>query len=437
MQLVSYDKLTSFEFGGLSTFQFLAFLRRSIFYTFIAIYLRVVLNLSTTEVTLMATFGMIANTSAQTLLWGNLLDKIKRSNLFVIFGEGMAGIGHFLLYIWHRHALTISNRYAGYTIIVGLASIEVFWSMSNVGFSALIAEHTYDNERKKLMGQLTMIGGLGGIVGATLGGMFYKGGLGFSSGFLFYFVGIIMIISSFIVLLTIKSTGNITINKGKNKKYPLSDMNRQLLIIYIIFLISLALINFGRNSIALIQNFYLVDKGAYSATDEQVALFRNIANLSTLIFGFLLGSIMSKLKDNRVLFMGIGFAVIGIFWLGYAPTFNLALISAGLIGGSHVIISTSSYAIAAKIIPEEYRGRLFSYYNATFFLSWGLGATILTGPLSDYLIKIGYSTADAYRASFIAAVTLTLLGAFMMLFIISQAVNGHKSSVDNIIENNN
>ena len=65
--------------------------------------------------------------------------------------------------------------------------------------------------------------------------------------------------------------------------------------------------------------------------------------------------------------------------------------------------------------PSEYRGRLFAYYNATFFLSWGIGATLVTGPVADILIGGGFSNADAYRGSFIAAIILIIIGILVLL----------------------
>jgi len=74
IQVEIYSKLKGREFTGLSTFQILTYFRRAIVYSFLSIYLRS-LGLSTTEVTLMATIGMIANALTQSFLWGNLLDK--------------------------------------------------------------------------------------------------------------------------------------------------------------------------------------------------------------------------------------------------------------------------------------------------------------------------------------------------------------------------
>ncbi|MFX1440277.1 MAG: MFS transporter, partial [Promethearchaeota archaeon] len=150
MKIHYYSRLRAREFTGLSTFQFLAFFRRSIVYTFLSIYLRS-LGLSTTEVTLMATVGMIGNTLAQSLLWGNLLDKYRRPTEFVVAGEFFAGVAHIFMVLGYMFFLGLNQLIiAGYVIIFSLGGIEVFWSMSNVGWSALISELTEDDERKQL-----------------------------------------------------------------------------------------------------------------------------------------------------------------------------------------------------------------------------------------------------------------------------------------------
>ncbi len=411
-QIIRYDKLKSSEFLGLSTFQLLIFLRRSIFYTFISIYLNVELGLTTVETTLMATIGMVFNAGSQAFIWGPLLDKLKKTAAFVYVGEFAAGIGHFVIYWVYRYYLDIDHRYAGFAIIIGLSVIESFWSASNVGFSALISEKTSDNERKKLMAQLSVVGGFGGILGATMGGQYYRGGLGFETGWLFYFVGIVMIVSSLVVIIGIK---DIKLGTKKNNQAPeLSELNPNVRRTFYTFLLALMIINFGRNSIALISNLFLV--AGFNATDEQVALFRNIASGSTLVFGIILGGRASKFDDQKVLIVGVICAILGVGWLGLAPNFTFSLITAAFIGASQLIINASSYAVAARLVPPEYRGRLFAYYNATFFLSWGLGATFFTAPIADYLINRGYSDADAYRISFIAAVLMTVVGLFVLFY---------------------
>lgn len=368
----------------------------------------------------MATVGMIANTMAQSFLWGGLLDKYRRPIEFVAVGEFTAGLGHFIMVLAYIHFLALNQLIiAGYVIILSLGGIEVFWSMSNVGWSALVSEVTEIDERKKLMGQFSIIGGLGGIGGAYLGGFLYNDGLGFTNGSIFNIAAVVMIISSFIVYFSIR-LGNVkTKNELEPPKSPekshLRDLPSKLRVGFLIFIIALIFLNFGRNSISIITSLFLEDPTAFGASGEEIALFSNVGSIASMIAGLLLGSLIAKVNDNKVMISGILLSVVAILWLIVTPTFALSLIASFLIGAAQVVIQSSSYSIVAKMAPEEFRGRLFAYYNATFFLSWGIAATLVAGPVADLLIANGLSNADAYRGSFVAALILIAIGVFVLL----------------------
>ncbi len=367
----------------------------------------------------MATVGMIANAGAQSLVWGNALDKHRKPTEFVAVGEFLAGIGHVFMVLGYQIFLGVGQPIsAGYVVIFSLGIIEVFWSMSNVGWSALLSELTDFDERKKIMGQLSIVGGVGGIGGAILGGSLFDGGFGFSSGIIFYIAAVVMIFSSFIVYFSIRLGSELQIlgsdESGQNGNKPLSDLPATLRRGYWIFILALVFINFGRNSIAVISSRFLADPTGFGAIGEQIALYSNVGSIASMIAGIFVGSIISKTEDNRVLFFGTSLSVIAIAWLIFTPSFTLAIISSFLIGASQVIIQSSSYSIVANMAPEEYRGRLFAYYNATFFLSWGIAATLVAGPVADILIGQGFSNADGYRGSFAAAIVLVILGLMIL-----------------------
>jgi len=60
-------------------------------------------------------------------------------------------------------------------------------------------------------------------------------------------------------------------------------------------------------------------------------------------------------------------------WLIYVGSFFRGI--------AQVIILASSYAMALILMPPRERGKLFSYYNATLYLSWGLASTLIAGPI--------------------------------------------------------
>ncbi len=368
----------------------------------------------------MATVGMIANALTQSLLWGNLLDKYRKPTEFVVVGEFLAGVGHIFMVFGYMFFLGLNQLIiAGYVIIFSLGGIEVFWSMSNVGWSALISELTDIDERKKIMGQFSIIGGFGGLGGAYLGGFLYDNGAGFANGSIFNIAAVVMIFSSIIVYYSIRlrevDKSQSADERASSEGYSLSDLPSTLRVGYLIFIVALVFINFGRNSIAIITALFLADPTGFNATGAEIALYSNVGSIAAMISGLLIGSVVAKARDNRVMMFGVILSIAAISWLIITPSFTLALIASFLIGASQVIIQSSSYSIVAEMAPEEYRGRLFAYYNTTFFLSWGIAATFVAGPIADILIGEGLTNADAYRGSFVAAIVLITIGIMILL----------------------
>ena len=87
-------------------------------------------------------------------------------------------------------------------------------------------------------------------------------------------------------------------------------------------------------------------------------------------------------------------------------------------GAVDVLVMTSSYALASILIPQERRGRLFGVYNASFFLSWGVGSTFIIGPLIDRLMANGTPENEAYKFGFLASAIITAVGILVLLLAI-------------------
>jgi MFS family permease len=79
-------------------------------------------------------------------------------------------------------------------------------------------------------------------------------------------------------------------------------------------------------------------------------------------------------------------------------------------GVGDAIIMAAAYTFASVLIPPHLRGRLFAWFNGTFFLSFGVAGTLIAGPIVDGLISAGYAQSWAYRLSFAVAAGLTIIG---------------------------
>jgi MFS family permease len=71
--------------------------------------------------------------------------------------------------------------------------------------------------------------------------------------------------------------------------------------------------------------------------------------------------------------------------------------------------------MVTRVVPLERRGRMMGYYNAAFFLAWGLGGTILTGPVADAIV--------ASNSVIIMIYTIMILGIIgLLIYLLSQKI---------------
>ena len=408
---------------GLSSFQFMAMVRRGLFYTFLSLYLRVILGLSVTETTLLACLSMVANSISQMFIWGKISDKYRTRVGLIVIGETIAAVGYVTIYFTHIWMLNAYGPfYAAYTIIIGLSILEFFWSMSNVGWSALISDVTTSQERSKLMSIISSIGGVGQIVGVSVAGILYDWGgeaAGFKNGTLFFFASAIMIASAAVIGVAMRSTrprdqkiSISTENKSNWNRHSNSNYNLRS---FYWFLTSLFIVSIGTFSIIQILIFYVELDAPIGASSVDIAMIRNSASIATIVTSLFAGPIADKIGRKRTL--GIGFALRVVTPLLYIAARNVQqmIIFNSLSGVSIALMNVAGYLVASELIPAEHRGKLFGQYNAINGISFGIAGTVVGGPIADYLISMGTPQAQAYTATFEVAAIISLIGTMVYL----------------------
>ncbi|MHA1707666.1 MAG: MFS transporter [Candidatus Heimdallarchaeaceae archaeon] len=389
------------HFVSLSIFQIMAMFRRGIFYFFLSIYLKEYLHVTNTEMTLFATLPMIANIFSQSFIWGRISDKFKKRRLLIVFGESYAAVGYLVVY-WIHHNFESGGalRAAAFTIIIGFTIIEAGWSSSNLGWTALIADLTRDSERSKVMGLLQFIGGIGNILGVTASGFLYLDGKGFAEGYLFYISSGIMIFSIIALFLIPESYAELEgsndkelvelVEEQKSMRTEVKDADGNKISwewkLFIWILIILAIVNIGGNSINQLLNIYIRLPNTFDASDMVVAQLRNTTNISMIIAGLIVGFLTARFGDDKILLVGFIFAFIGLIVIPFAPHIIFVFIYMALRGFTRVWVQTTSYSMINRLVPLSERGKMMGYYNATFYLSWGLGGTLITGPIADAIV---------------------------------------------------
>jgi MFS family permease len=402
-------------FLGLSSFEMLAMFRRGLFYAYLSIYLRHFLGMSVTETTLFATLPMVANVLCQTFVWGTISDRFQVRRTLIILGEVLAGFGTVL--VWYAHTLPVQRIHSGWVVIAGLTLVELFWSMSNVGWSALIADIYRARDRTAIQGRLASIGGLGRMAGVGIGGLLYDGmghyysGWGFQQGALFFVAAGVMFFSIAPMLLVpeggIPTNGRATVDPEESTA---SGSER----LFVIFLIAMTLINFGRNSIAIIIPQYLTLETGFAVSSQMLSYIVNTQSAAMIFTGLISGWFGRSMGDGPALVIGSGVALGAVLLFALSDSLVVIFGLNVLRGFSEVIILATSYAFSSVLIPPTSRARYFAWFNATFFLSWGVAGTLITGPVTDVMISRGTAEVLAYRMAFLAASALTLLGVIIL-----------------------
>ena len=409
-------------FVRISSFQILAMFRRTLFYCFLSVFLRSSLGMSVTETTLFATVPMIANVLFQMFLWGKVSDRLQRRRSLVIAGEIAAALSTVL--VWYTHTLPSNPHTAGYVIIWGLTFVEVFWSMSNVAWSALLSDLYPAEERAGLQGRLLSIGALGGMFGLWVGGAAYDGyaryyeGWGFQEGLLFFVAAGVMLISTIPMFFVpeggVRRSEHGATDPGSSGPRRDAEQSRLELKQFRVFLAAMVCIQFGILGMAMIKPQYLTLDEGFDVSSRLLSYVLNMGAVATFAVGLIVRPLSRRMRDEWLLFLGVALAL--IYLLGYAlgSTLGAAFASELLYGAARVFVMSASYAYASRLIPPEKRGRQFALFNATFFLSWGIPGTFIMGPLIDGLIGSGMAQASAYRMGFVASAALVVTGAVIL-----------------------
>jgi len=412
-------------FLGLGSFEFMTFMRRGVFYTFMIYYLYDLLG-KVTIVAMLGTFTMVASTLGQNFLWGRIADRYKLRTQLIVVGEITAGIAYILVFLFHKSLIEAgSEAAAGMTIITGLSILEFFWSMSDVGWAALVTDVTKPKMRGKFIGTINFISSVGRMTGVVTAGFLYEDGLGFRQGAIFYVVTAMLFSGAAIMWLSsrsLKSVTNLPVENKNSDSYAVTTSETVLEAepknhrVFLWFLVALTIIVLGASSINQVFLLFLKLSNGLNATDEQVSLIVTAWTLGGMTASILSGRLADKIGRGKTILVGLLLAVATLLSYGIVPNVTLMALTHGINGMSFMTIQTAGFALAGDIIPTHKRGRLLSRYNAVMALSWGPAGLLIGGPLADtQTIVVGVSKNVAYTNTFIASSILIIIGAIVFI----------------------
>jgi len=409
-------------FLNLGLFQFLTFVRRGVFYTFMINYLFDLMG-AVTWTTLLGTFNMIASALGQNLLWGKVSDRYRLRTKLIIIGESIAAMTYFIVFLVHKSLLEMQvNSIAGLSLIFGLSFLEFFWSMSDVGWAALLTDVTTRKTRGGVVGSLNFVASLGRMIGIVFAGFLYNNGEGFRQGTIFYIVIAMLLTGATIMFITSKSTGTsnrkedrLMVEKASGKTFQGYSEKT-----YKWFLISLVIIVVGAASINQVFLLFLKLSEGLHVKDPEMSFILTVWTLGGMFTSLLSGWLADRIGRFKVLFIGLSLAILTPSFYGLASNVLTMAAIYGLNGVAFWTVQTVGFALAGDIIPEAKRGRLFSRYNTVMALSWGPAGLIVGGPLADIQIKtLKLPMYAAFVNAFYMSSILVALGT--MLFVMKVA----------------
>ena len=420
MQTTSVTKPTLF---GLWSFQFLTMMRRGVFYSFMYIYLFSLLG-NVTSTAALGTLTMLMSAIGQNALWGRISDRYKMRAQLIVIGEVTAGLTYIAVFFLHKYYIEAGVDFAaGFSLVIGLAILEFFWSMSDVGWAALVTDITTPTTRGRFVGGINFVMSIGRMTGIILAGSLYAEGLGFRQGTIFYIVCVMLFIGAFIMWLVARnirsapqnhSTQPMQESKSVNNAQPENKSHKENERAFSWFLIALIIVVLGVASTSQVFPLFLMLNEGLHATDLEVSFI-----LSAWTFGGMLASIIAgRMADvtGRTSVMLVGLVIAAVTPLSYGLVPNV--IGMGMVYGVNGIafmtIQTAGFALAGDIIPEDRRGRLLSRYNTVMALSWGPAGLLIGGPLADIQTGIlNVPVHAAYVNAFIVSSFLVLLGTLV------------------------
>jgi MFS family permease len=405
---------------GLWSFQFLTMMRRGIFYSFLYIYLFSLMgNVTTTAV--LGTLTMLTSSFGQNMVWGRISDRYRLRTKLIVIGEAVAGFTYIVVFLIHKFFIDAnSNIAAGLVLITGLAILEFFWSMSDVGWAALVTDITTTKTRGSFVGAINFVVSIGRMTGTILAGFLYADGLGFRQGTIFYISTLILFVGATImwfVSRTVKPSRASTVSVTETTKdsdngfQNSSNVSVENERIFFWFLISLAIIVLGVASVSQVFPLFLILNDGLHATDLEVSLILAAWTLGGMIASIAAGRLADKMGRITVILAGFLIAAVTPLFYGLAPNVVIMALVYGTNGVAFMMLQTAGFALAGDIIPEHKRGRLLSQYNAVMALSWGPAGLLIGGPISDIQTSLfGVPIHTAYVNAFIASSGLIVLG---------------------------
>jgi len=384
--------------------------RRGFFYTFLIVYLREVLDQPITWISLIGATNAVMSTLGQTLVWGRLSDRTDRRAGLMMLGEMIAGVGYLATWgVFHLTLHEVSPAVTTLLLIVCLGGIEFFWSMTDVGYRAAIAQVTTSGNRGRFLGAIDFTGLIGLGLGLLLAGEMYRGGLGFENGNLWFLAAGFILAGVPLIRMTLRHLDGVRPDGGNGDGAPRMSPD------FLKYMLVLSVAILGLWCFQMNHTFFIRLPDTAAASDRELSLVRTAFWVAAGLVAPLTGWWIDRTGARRAYLVSLLVASLLPLSFLFTKSVLYAAVSLAIYGTVLTAVRNASYAYAAELTPEDGRGRHFALYNAVMSAGWGLAALLIGGPVADLVIGSGRTPSEGFGASFVVGAALGLLGLFLAL----------------------
>lgn len=314
-----------------------------------------------------------ASLAVFSLIFSKYSDKLKKRNIFNIFGAFLTAI-FYLLYIFTSDPLIFILIHT----LLGIA-----YSLISSTSQALFTEMEPEIEHGKLMSYYNIVGSVGWSIGALFGGFIDQ----FYSDFVFIFFSIITFCASFVIIFVHDIPFNIEPIRINNIQSNYKNNNLSKNFKHIIFILTLIVLFrhlTSQGSVVALLPIWLTRLGA---SESESGFILSINTIAQAILMIPIGRLTDKIGRKKVLGIGLIFTGLAAFFYSFAtnPWHIVAVQILIAIGWTSLIISST--AIITDITTRENRSTGMGWLNAGLSIG-GASGPLISGLLLYFLSNL-------------------------------------------------
>ncbi|MHA1379742.1 MAG: MFS transporter [Candidatus Helarchaeota archaeon] len=351
------------------------------------------------------------------LIFGKLSDRIRKRNIFNIFGS-LSTVGIYFLYIFASDPIFL---------ILLHSIIGIVYSASVPTSQALFSEMEPEIEHGTLMSYYNGISSVGWAVGALLGGLIAE----FYGDMVFVFCSIVTF-SAMVVIIFVKDVpfesrpNKITISVLKDKSEYINIQTKRILIILCLVILFRHLTAQGA-VVALLPNWL----ARLGANELESSLILSVNMITQIFIMVPIGKLTDKIGRKPVLGIGVACAGLGAFLYSFATDPWFIAPVQMLIAVSWCCVIISGTAIVTDITKREHRSTGMGWLNAglsiggtigpltsgflLYFFSYTLHTNITIGGIFDPLINIFSNGNLVFILTFQIISLFSIVGIIILL----------------------